>query len=76
MKLLASVFALAVALGFSSITPAAEPSAASPEDAILVVRACPACASEHVKPTLRMQLIQYFRCRDCGFSWRVDSLPA
>jgi two-component system KDP operon response regulator KdpE len=49
---------------------------ASPDEAILVIRACPACASERVKPTLRMRLIQYFCCRDCGFYWRVDSLPA
>ena len=49
---------------------------ASPDQAILVVRACPACASERVKPTLRMGLIQYFCCRDCGFCWRVDSQPA
>jgi DNA-binding response OmpR family regulator len=52
----------------------AEP--ASPEEALLAVRACPACASERVKPTLRMRLIQYFCCRECGFCWRVDSQPA
>ncbi len=49
---------------------------ASADEAILVVRACPACASERVKPTLRMRLIQYFCCRECGFCWRVDSQPA
>ena len=53
-----------------------EPEPASPEDAALGARACPACAGERVKPTLRMALIQYFACRDCGFSWRVDSQPA
>ena len=34
MKFLVSVFALAVALGFSSIAPAAEPPTANPSDAI------------------------------------------
>jgi len=34
MKFLVSVFALAVALGFSSIAPAAEPSPADPSEAI------------------------------------------
>jgi hypothetical protein len=48
----------------------------SPEEAVLDVRLCPACSSERVKATLRMRLIQYFCCRDCGFCWRVDSLPA
>jgi CheY-like chemotaxis protein len=49
---------------------------ASAEDAVLGVRTCPACAGDRVKATLRMRLIQYFRCRDCGFCWRVDSQPA
>jgi len=52
----------------------AEP--ASAEDAVLEVRTCPACAGSRVRPTLRMRLIQYFCCRDCGFCWRVDSEPA
>ena len=52
----------------------AEP--ASAEEAVLVVRTCPACAGKRVRPTLRMRLIQYFCCRDCGFCWRVDSQPA
>jgi CheY-like chemotaxis protein len=49
---------------------------ASPEEAVLGVRACPACAGERVKATLRMGLIQYFCCLDCSFCWRVDSQPA
>jgi CheY-like chemotaxis protein len=53
-----------------------EPEPASPDDAVLGARSCPACAGDRVKPTLRMQLIQYFCCRDCGFCWRVDSQPA
>ncbi len=52
------------------------PEPASPEEAVLGARACPACAGERVKATLRMRLIQYFCCRDCGFCWRVDSQPA
>jgi len=53
-----------------------EPEPASSEEAVLGVRACPACAGDRVQATLRMRLIQYFRCLDCGFSWRVDSQPA
>ena len=49
---------------------------ASADEAVLGVRTCPACAGDRVKPTLRMRLIQYFCCRDCGFCWRVDSEPA
>lgn len=47
----------------------------SPEEAT-VARACPACEGHHVRATLRMALIQYFSCRDCGFAWRVDTQPA
>jgi CheY-like chemotaxis protein len=53
-----------------------EPEPASAESAVLGARACPACAAERVRATLRMRLIQYFCCRDCGFCWRVDSEPA
>jgi two-component system, OmpR family, catabolic regulation response regulator CreB len=52
----------------------AEP--ASADEAVLGVRTCPACAGSLVRPTLRMRLIQYFCCRECGFCWRVDSQPA
>ena len=52
----------------------AEP--ASADEAVLVARTCPACAGGRVRATLRMRLIQYFCCRDCGFCWRVDSEPA
>ncbi len=48
---------------------AAEP--ASEEEAVLV-RECPGCGSVRVRATLRMSPIQYYRCRDCAFSWRVD----
>jgi CheY-like chemotaxis protein len=49
---------------------------ASAEEAVLGVRTCPACNGPRVRATLRMRLIQYFCCRDCGFCWRVDSQPA
>lgn len=53
-----------------------EPEPASAADAVIGVRVCPACAGERIKATLRMRLIQYFCCRDCGFCWRIDSEPA
>jgi CheY-like chemotaxis protein len=53
-----------------------EPEPASAEEAVIGVRTCPACTGERVKATLRMRLIQYFCCRDCGFCWRIDSEPA
>lgn len=53
-----------------------ETAPASPDDAVLLARVCPACDGARLKPTLRMRLIQYFCCRDCGFCWRVDSQPA
>jgi CheY-like chemotaxis protein len=53
-----------------------ESAPASPEEAVLLARVCPACDGERLKATLRMRLIQYFCCLDCGFCWRVDSQPA
>jgi two-component system alkaline phosphatase synthesis response regulator PhoP len=49
---------------------------ASHEEALLGLRACPACDAENVKATLRVMLIQYYCCRTCGFTWRVDTPPA
>jgi DNA-binding response OmpR family regulator len=37
--------------------------------------ACPACASSHVRATLRISPVQYYRCVDCGFYWRVEVVP-
>ena len=39
-------------------------------------RECPACASAQVRAALRISPIQYFRCMDCGFYWRVEVIPA
>jgi transposase-like protein len=36
------------------------------------VRVCVACGAETVRATLRVGSIQYYRCRTCGFSWRID----
>jgi CheY-like chemotaxis protein len=48
---------------------------ASAEEAVLVTP-CPACGSVRVRATLRVSPIQYYRCRDCAFSWRVDVATA
>jgi DNA-binding response OmpR family regulator len=39
-------------------------------------RRCPACASAHVRASIRVSPVQYYRCVDCGFFWRVEVLPA
>ena len=49
---------------------------ASFEDALLGVTSCPACLGRHLKATLRMSPIQYYSCKDCGLSWRVETVPA
>jgi DNA-binding response OmpR family regulator len=35
-----------------------------------------ACASSLVRATLRISPVQYYRCVDCGFYWRVEVIPA
>ncbi len=46
----------------------------SPAAAILdAVRACPACATDRIRATLRMRFIQYYCCQHCGLCWRVDT---
>jgi DNA-binding response OmpR family regulator len=49
---------------------------ASIEHALLGSIECPACLSTHLKATLRLSAIQYYRCKDCGLCWRVDTVPA
>jgi CheY-like chemotaxis protein len=51
-------------------------SPSSSDEALLGVRVCVACGAETVRATLRVGRIQYYRCRTCGFSWRIDVSPA
>jgi len=44
----------------------------SPEEAVIGVASCPACAGERIKATLRMHQIQYYTCTECNLRWRVD----
>jgi len=46
----------------------------SPEDAVIGVVACPACASDEVRATIRVNPVQYYSCRRCGHVWRVEAL--
>ena len=39
-------------------------------------RACPACSSKHLRASIRISPVQYYRCVDCGFYWRVEVMPA
>ena len=36
---------------------------------------CPACVSTHLRAALRISPVQYYRCLDCGFYWRVEVVP-
>jgi len=47
-------------------------SPSSPDEALLGVHVCVACGAEEVRATLRMSGFQYYRCRGCGFNWRID----
>jgi DNA-binding response OmpR family regulator len=38
-------------------------------------RSCPACKSTRLRAALRISPVQYYRCMDCGFYWRVEMLP-
>lgn len=44
------------------------------DEALLGVTACPACGSDRVRATLRVSPVQYYACRACGYSWRVETL--
>jgi CheY-like chemotaxis protein len=51
-----------------------EPAPASPEQAVLGVRPCPACESDFVRATLRLRPIQYYACKACGHAWPVEAV--
>ena len=46
----------------------------STDEALLGLKACPACESEHVRATLRVGGVQYYCCTTCSFCWRVETL--
>jgi DNA-binding response OmpR family regulator len=39
-------------------------------------RKCPACSSKHLRASIRVSPVQYYRCVECGFYWRVEVVPA
>jgi DNA-binding response OmpR family regulator len=47
---------------------------ASPEEALVGFKACPACDSPTVRATLRVGAIQYYCCRACSFCWRAEAM--
>lgn len=49
---------------------------ASHEEAILGLRACPACSSEEIRAGVRIGPLQYYGCTACGGRWRVDAQGA
>lgn len=46
----------------------------SAEDAVIGAVACPACGSDQVRATIRVNRVQYYTCRRCGHFWRVQAL--
>ena len=49
---------------------------ASAEEALIGFTECPACGSDQVRSTLRVQHVQYYCCKGCGFCWRVERLSS
>ena len=49
---------------------ASEPT--SPEDAVVGVSECPACASTRIRAGVGVGTVQYYCCRGCGLCWRVE----
>ena len=49
------------------------PSPTSERDAVVAQMHCKGCGSDQVRATLRLGALQYFACRSCNLSWRVDS---
>ncbi len=48
----------------------------SPDAALLGAhRACPACVSTYLRAALRISPVQYYRCLNCRFYWRVEVVP-
>jgi CheY-like chemotaxis protein len=39
-------------------------------------RTCPACASPHLRAVIRISRVQYYRCLNCAFYWRIEVVPA
>jgi len=39
-------------------------------------RECPACASKHLRASIRVSPVQYYHCLECGHFWRVEVVPA
>ena len=52
------------------------PSPGSARDAIVGVAECRACGSDQIRATLRLGAIQYYTCRSCNLSWRVDAVES
>ena len=47
---------------------------ASPDEALVGFKTCPACESAAVRPTLRVGAIQYYCCNTCSFCWRAEAM--
>ena len=48
------------------------PSPQSERDAVVGQIVCKGCNSDQVRATLRLGSMQYYACRSCNLSWRVD----
>ena len=45
---------------------------ATDDDAVLGIRACPACHSTRIRAGVGVGTVQYYACSGCGFRWRVS----
>jgi len=65
---------LVVAIG--EVIDQAQAQPHSRDAALLGARhACPACTSTRLRATVRISPVQYYRCLECGFYWRVEVVP-
>lgn len=48
----------------------------SADEALIGLTECPACGSDRVRSTLRVDHVQYYCCKGCGLCWRVERLSS
>jgi CheY-like chemotaxis protein len=62
-----------VARAVAHVLAQGRPAPSSDDEALVGISACRACGSGRIRATLRLGAIQYYACRACNLSWRVES---